>query len=105
MREFEVEISYSWGWEFIASTRAYFEHLFRESFGSDAVAGRVTIATHELLENAFKYGLAERRGAVRFRLHLEGDRVIVDVTNRATPDNIAVLRERVEEAKRGSPME
>lgn len=80
----------------VSIVRRFVEESFEKLVGNPDAVYRVSLAVHELLENAAKYAVGERTGlAVRFEI--KGASASITVTNEATPEHIARLRTCVAE--------
>jgi hypothetical protein len=78
--------------ELISVTRRFVAEFYREVLDDSNASDRIALTTHELLENAAKYSTDGTAA-----LYVEVDRstrsVLVRATNRATPEQIAKLRD------------
>jgi two-component sensor histidine kinase len=80
----------------VSIVRRFVEESFEKLVGDRDAVHRVSLAVHELLENAAKYAVGARTGlAVRFEI--SGAAASITVTNEATPEHIARLRACVAE--------
>ena len=77
----------------VSVIRRFVEEVYEQVFDDIDTVSRITLAAHELLENAVKYSAD---GPARIRVSLargeETDRVAISVSNRADPRNLAALR-------------
>jgi hypothetical protein len=72
----------------------FYERVLRE----DDCAGRLALATQELLENAIKYGV-DGDTVLRIELDKSAGRVQVRTSNRSHPEHIAILQRHFEEMR------
>jgi two-component sensor histidine kinase len=85
--------------ELITVIRRFVSNFFGDTLADDGVAQRLSLATHELLENAVRYSTD---GEARLRIELlskppTGEHVAVIRTfNKTTPDQIEKLKEAFE---------
>jgi two-component sensor histidine kinase len=83
--------------ELISIVRRFVSEFYEQVVADADAAGRLALATHELLENAAKYTTSGETS-----LHVELDRVAgavsVRTRNRTDPARIAVLRRRFDES-------
>ena len=86
-------------YEMLDQVRVFLAAYCQQRFTSD-LAERVGLATHELLENAIRFG----RVADGLELHLgtnkDENRVWLTVVNHAVPTRVRILREWVEKLRR-----
>ena len=77
----------------VSVIRRFVEEVYEQVFDDLDAVSRITLAAHELLENAVKYSLG---GPARIRVTIERgaetDRVAISVTNRADRRNLAALQ-------------
>jgi anti-sigma regulatory factor (Ser/Thr protein kinase) len=77
----------------VSVIRRFVEEVYEQVFDDLDAVSRITLAAHELLENAVKYS---SDGPARIRVSLERgeetDRVAIAVSNRADPRNLDALR-------------
>src|SRR4051794_23296170 len=88
-----VEVGFSPTIALISVVRAFVSDFYARVLSSN-VCEMVAMATHELLENAVKYGIDDR---ATLRVDVENrelsDRVSIRIRNRSAPVNIQPLRE------------
>ncbi len=80
----------------VSIVRRFVEESFEKMVGDPEAVFRVSLAVHELLENAAKYATG---GATGLSVHFEssGSAASIKLTNETTPEHIARLRECVAE--------
>ncbi len=69
-----------------------------ERVGDPAARSRLSMAAHELLENAAKYGVSDHSD-LDVQIIAEHQQALVRLRNRSTPTHIARLRERIEQLR------
>ena len=80
----------------VSIVRRFIEESFELLVGDPETVFRISLAVHELLENAAKYSVG---GSSGLSVHFEsnGSGVTIKLTNQSTPEHIARLRESIEE--------
>jgi two-component sensor histidine kinase len=80
----------------VSVVRRFVEDAFEKIVGDPNAVFRVSLAVHELLENAAKYAVGDK---MDLTVHFESDGAgpIIKLTNQTTPERIALLRARVSE--------
>jgi two-component sensor histidine kinase len=80
----------------VSIVRRFVEESFDELVGDPEAVFRVSLAVHELLENAAKYAVGDKTG---LSVHFEsnGSAARIKLTNETTPEHIARLRSCIEE--------
>jgi len=80
----------------VSVVRRFVEESFERLVGDRDAIHRVSLAVHELLENAAKYAVGDKTGLT---VHFEskGAGASIKLTNQATPQHIARLRACIEE--------
>ncbi len=75
----------------VSIVRRFVEESFEKVVGDPHAVFRVSLAVHELLENAAKYAVGDRTG---LSVHFEarGERASIKLTNQTTPEHIERLR-------------
>lgn len=86
-----VEVSCAGSPALITTVRRFVSDLYTQATGDPKLASRVALATHELLENAVKYA-ADRSSHFVVEFAERDGTVCVSTRNRASPDNLAMLR-------------
>ena len=81
----------------VSTVRRFVEEACDRLICDPDAAFRVSMAAHELLENAAKYSLAGR-ALLRFAARIEGEQAIVNLSliNETTPAHIERLRGRIQ---------
>lgn len=69
-----------------------------ERVGDPAARSRLSMAAHELLENAAKYGVSDHSD-LDVQIIAEHQQALVRLRNQSTPAHIARLRERIEQLR------
>jgi hypothetical protein len=95
-----VEIRFSPNADLICAVRRFVSTFYEDVLGDAALASRMALATHELLENAVKYSID---GETRTLLEIISEpRPVVSVCtwNRAAPEDISRLEEIFREMAR-----
>ena len=84
----------------VSIVRRFVEESFEELVGNVDEVHRISLAVHELLENAAKYSVGKRTG---LRVRIEPNRpASIEMTNETTPEHIARLRACVHEIQAAS---
>jgi len=77
--------------ELITIVRRFVTDFYRNVMDDHEAAGRLALATHELLENAAKYSV-DGTADLHVEVDTEARTVHVRTTNRTTPQQLALLR-------------
>lgn len=85
----------------VSIVRRFVEESFEELVGNVDEVHRISLAVHELLENAAKYSIGTRTG-LRVRIEPNGP-ASIEMTNETTPEHIARLRACVHEIQAAEP--
>jgi anti-sigma regulatory factor (Ser/Thr protein kinase) len=97
------ELAFSPGLSLVSIGRRFVTEFYNEVLGDPEVTSRIAVATHELLENGARYALdgqtSVRIGVRKVFRHFE---ITITTTNRATPQNIDVVRRAVDELNAAS---
>jgi hypothetical protein len=80
----------------ITLVRRFVSEFYSQVVEEDDTAGRLALATHELLENSAKY-VSTGETALRIALDRVAGAVLVRTRNRTDPAHIAVLRQTFDE--------
>jgi len=80
----------------VSIVRRFVEESFEKLVGDPDAVFRVSLAVHELLENAAKYAVGDTTGLT---VHFEsnGSAAKIKLTNQTTPEHIARLRASIDE--------
>ena len=80
----------------VSIVRRFVEESFAKLVGDSEAVFRVSLAVHELLENAAKYAVGDKTG---LSVHFEsnGAAARIRLTNQTTPEHIARLRACIDE--------
>ncbi len=80
----------------VSIVRRFVEESFEKLVGDPEAVFRVSLAVHELLENAAKYAVGDKTGLT---VHFEsnGSAARIKLTNHTTPEHIARLRACIDE--------
>jgi len=80
----------------VSIVRRFVEESFEKIVGDPEAVFRVSLAVHELLENAAKYAVGDQTG---LQVHFEtnGSAVRIKLTNQTTPEHIERLRTCISE--------
>jgi two-component sensor histidine kinase len=80
----------------VSIVRRFVEQSFEKLVGDPEAVFRVSLAVHELLENAAKYAVGDKTGLT---VHFEsnGSAAEIKLTNHTTPEHIARLRACINE--------
>lgn len=87
-----VQINFRHRWAYIASVRAFFANFLQEALSNEAQAEEITIAIHELLENALKYS-DDDQFSIAIDLEHKNQSLVVHVKNRTSQQQVAILEE------------
>jgi hypothetical protein len=81
----------------IATVREFVGDFYAQVLGDDDFSTRLAMATHELLENSFRYGI-DGRSSIHVVAHREKERVkvAIETQNRATLDALARARRELD---------
>lgn len=98
-----MELSFAPNLRLVSIVREFVNTFYDEVLEDPDSTSRLALATHELLENAVKYGT---EGKTRVRIDVQfgeaGGTVAVRTWNHATPENVEAVRRLVEEMGRES---
>ncbi|MDB5097169.1 MAG: histidine kinase [Cyanobacteria bacterium RYN_339] len=100
---FDVSLSPRW-WGGVSLLRTFTGAFFAPFSDSPGLTSKVELAVHELLENAIKYACS-LDSPVRCRGKIAGDRIMLQVENRALEANIKTLRDEFRLVLAGDPLE
>ena len=93
-----IDLKFAPSVELIGDVRRFVSQFYGVFVADEDTASQIGLATHELLENAIKYGID---GTTSLRIELSGIlpdvSVRIAVTNRTTPDHLVVLRSIIAE--------
>jgi two-component sensor histidine kinase len=80
----------------VSIVRRFVEESFEKLVGDPDAVFRVSLAVHELLENAAKYAVGDKTGLT---VHFEsnGSAAKIKLTNQTTPEHIARLQASIDE--------
>jgi hypothetical protein len=98
-----IELKFGPRWKYIAVVRAFIQNFLAISFADAARADKIAMAASELLENAVKYATGEETQVSVWLDQKDGD-IEVSVSNKASPEAIAVLKANWESAMTGDPL-
>jgi hypothetical protein len=84
------ELRFSPSMALIATVRRFVTEFYAQVLADDDVSHRLAMATHELLENAARYGV-DGRSALDILLRRSADsvKVVIQTKNRVYPDDLA----------------
>jgi two-component sensor histidine kinase len=80
----------------VSIVRRFVEESFEKLVGDPEAVFRISMAVHELLENAAKYSVGEMTG-LNIRFESNGSAASIKLTNQSTPEHIARLRASIAE--------
>jgi len=80
----------------VSIVRRFVEESFEKLVGDPEAVFRVSLAVHELLENAAKYAVGDQTG-LSVHFEADGSAARIRLTNQSTPEHIARLRASIEE--------
>jgi hypothetical protein len=88
MRDY-LKLQLTPAWELVNATREYILAMLSHTLGDVPMASQISLAAHELVENAMKYSAPGQK----IRLHIEerAGAVVVTVENEARKEDIASL--------------
>lgn len=75
----------------VSVVRRFVEESFEKMVGDADAVHRVSLAVHELLENAAKYAVGDQTG-LTVHFDAQGPTASIKLTNQTTPEHIARLR-------------
>ena len=82
--------------QMVSIVRRFVEESFEKMVGDPDAVFRVSLAVHELLENAAKYGVGDKTGLTVY-FEADGPTASIKLTNQTTPEHLARLRACIEE--------
>src|SRR5262245_50129027 len=89
------DLAFSPSIELVSVVRRFVSSFFDRVLGDNDLVSRLARATHELLENAVKYGT---EGGTRLYIGLEDEQMVtIRLENRAKPEDIVRLVRTLEE--------
>jgi hypothetical protein len=103
-----LDLSFSPSLRLIATVRRFVSEFYTEVLGNPDATSRLTIATHELLENAVKYSSDGHTSVHIAVIYAGGDTstVTIDTRNRAAPAHLVTLAGMFDELGRApTPMD
>lgn len=80
----------------VSIVRRFVEESFEKMVGDPDAVFRVSLAVHELLENAAKYSIGDKTG-LSVNFDSNGPTTSIRLTNQTTPEHIARLRACIDE--------
>jgi hypothetical protein len=93
-----VDLSFAPSLQLVSVVREFVGDFYEHLLGDDDALSRVTLATHEILENAVKYSLdGLTRIRIEHRAMPSGREVVLQTWNRPRPGDLEVLRTRMAE--------
>lgn len=99
----EITFSPKW-WSYVSSTRIMVSSFCNVALANEDIADKIAMTAQELLENAVKYSAdPEENVALRFTIHDE-ERISLEVSNHASPESIATLKDQHAEVSEGDPL-
>jgi hypothetical protein len=99
-----IELKFGPRWKYIAVVRAFLQNFMALSASDNGRADKIAMAVSELLENAVKYATGEETG-IGVWLNQEDESISVSVTNKASPESIAVLKANWDSVMDGDPLQ
>lgn len=98
-----VDLSFSPSLQLVSMVREFVGRFYSQLNAGEEVVDRVSLATHELLENAVKYSLD---GLTRVRIEYWpvtlGGHIVLRTWNRPRPEDLTILQERMAELERAT---
>ena len=99
-----IAFSPKW-WSYVSSTRIMVASFCNVHLADEEIADKIAMTAQELLENAVKYSAnKEEDVSLRFTISEDDSLVGLEVTNNATPEAIAILRQQYAEVCEGDPL-
>jgi hypothetical protein len=92
-RDVYFEMSFCPSLDLVSVVRRFVGAFYERVLTDADLAGRVALAAHELLENAVKYSVD---GETYIRMDVLEHEVVIRTRNRADPDHVRVVRDRLE---------
>ena len=105
MPDTEMPISFSpkW-WSYVSSTRIMVSSFCNVQLANEEIADKIAMTAQELLENAVKYcASSDDNVALEFKI-AEGEKVTLEVRNRAERSSIETLKQQFAEVSAGDPL-
>ena len=85
----------------VSIIRRFVEESFEKLVGDPEAVFRVSLAVHELLENAAKYSVGDEAG-LHVQFASDGNSARIELTNTTTPEHIGRLKACVEEIQQST---
>jgi hypothetical protein len=92
-RDVYFEMSFCPSLDLVSVVRRFVGAFYERVLTDTDLAGRVALAAHELLENAVKYSVD---GETYIRMDVLEHEVVIRTRNRANPDHVRIVRDRLE---------
>jgi hypothetical protein len=86
-----IELRFGPRWKYIACARSFIQNFLAISIVDQTKADKIAMAASELLENAVKYASGEDTH-ISVSVSPKTEKISVRVTNMATPESIATLK-------------
>jgi anti-sigma regulatory factor (Ser/Thr protein kinase) len=93
------QVSFRPNVKLVTPVRRFVSEFYQRVLVNQELASRVALATHELVENAVSYA---SDGETEVRVDVVDERLHIRTWNRATPDQIAAVREAIDEINRAA---
>jgi anti-sigma regulatory factor (Ser/Thr protein kinase) len=77
----------------VSTVRRFTGDFYRRVLVDQELAGRLALATHEMLENAVTYAHDDETS---IRIEVDGELLSIRTWNRAAPDRIAAIRNNID---------
>jgi anti-sigma regulatory factor (Ser/Thr protein kinase) len=101
-RDIEVELTLRPTWSILPVVRNFVEQALGRSIDDPDLAYRLSMATHELFENAVKYAPAGGRATLRLSVDVGQRQAWIAISNQSEPGHLANLRQQFAEMARST---
>jgi anti-sigma regulatory factor (Ser/Thr protein kinase) len=101
-RDIEVELTLRPTWSILPVVRNFVEQALGRSIDDPDLAYRLSMATHELFENAVKYAPAGARATLRLSVDVGQRQAWIAISNQSEPGHLANLRQQFAEMARST---
>jgi hypothetical protein len=92
-----IDLQFAPNWDLIDPAREFLQAFFAHALKDELVASQVSMAAHELMENAVKYSPTDD-AKIRVEVGDDDGPIRICVENPADPANVAVLLDEVRQA-------
>lgn len=104
IRDGYIELRFGPRWKYIACARSFIQNFLAISIVDQAKADKIAMAASELLENAVKYASGDDTH-ISVYVAPQTEKITVRVSNIASDESIAVLKEIYNKVQEGNPLD